>query len=135
MNLEIVAVELLKPSLQSLCTGAMTSTGVRHEHHHSLLPLRGCLPLACEVVSAHCAQCTAQRQSWYQGSMSMIWSTEVSGKGVLPLPKEKGQRIAACAGLLPPTCSSQQVARETSGVRLSALDHIANVLTTTTQGY
>lgn len=100
-DLEVIAIELLKSSLQSLCTGAVAPTGVRHEHHHPLPPLGGCLPLACVVVSAHCSvRVGTQKDCLRSGAQ------ECQSKEVLPLPKENGQRREACAGLLPPTCSS-----------------------------
>ena len=46
-NLEVIPIELLKASLQSLGAGAVATSSVRHEHHH-MLPLPWCQPfLAC----------------------------------------------------------------------------------------
>ena len=134
-DLEVVAVKLLKTSLQSLCAGAMTSAGVRHEYHHPLLPLVGCLLLACEVGSAHSAQCTLQRQTWYSGKLSMVWSTRASVKRSLTPSKGEGpenSRVcwASAANLLIiASCVGNQRC-----VRLSARGLIARRLFTVAQG-
>ena len=103
-DLKVVAIELLKSSLQSLCTGAVAPTGVRHEHHHPLPPLGGCLPLACVVVSAHGAQCTLQRQSWCSERLLEVWSARVSVKRRFTSskgkrPEERGVCWAPAANL------------------------------------